>query len=93
MTDPELTILTRIAEALERIAAALEPSKDRDDRSFHDLVTDVAELLTDDSTEGALAGIHACASDFNEAVSRRGIPGTPICDSLEDIATAVKTQL
>jgi hypothetical protein len=46
-------LANRIATALERIAAALEPSTNRDERNFHDLVTDVAELLTQDSDQSA----------------------------------------
>ena len=85
--------LNRIAAALERIAAALEPSTNRDDRSFHDLVTDVGELLTQDSSDGALARIGACASDINEAVCGGRANETPITASLEEIAQAVRTQL
>jgi hypothetical protein len=91
--NPTHDALERIIWALERIAAALEPSENRDERSFHDLVTDVAELLTEDSQQGALATISSCASDISTALSGGDPPDTTIADSLETIANTARAKL
>jgi hypothetical protein len=64
----QVETLIRIAAALERIASALEPRAETP-LTFYDQVEGIAELLTESSSDGALAGIKAHLGDISDALT------------------------
>jgi hypothetical protein len=83
----------RIATALERIAAALEPSAKDEWGNFFDQVAYIGSMLCSDTTESdrsALVKIADHVGDISDAVSGNEANKYPITDSLEDIATVTK---